>query len=411
MTLLTDGIWWHVYPLGALGAPIRDRPTSPGPEISHRLPRLEAWLDYAIELGCSGILLGPIFDSVSHGYDTLNHFRIDPRLGDDADFDHFIAACQQRGLSVMLDGVFNHVAATHPRTNELVADSSGWEGHHELVTLNHGSETVRSLITDVMLHWLRRGIAGWRLDVAYSVPTDFWRDVTQRVRTEFPNALFLGEVIHGDYAGFIRASTLDTLTQYELWKAIWSSLKEANFWELEWTLRRHNELLETFIPQTFIGNHDVTRIATEVGEDKAALAAAILFTLPGMPSVYYGDEQGFRGRKLESYHADDEIRTPLPASPSELYPHGQWMYRLYQDLIGLRRRHRWIANGRVEVAGKDNRWIEYTVHPADGGTGLRVRLQLDPRPEVWIVDDVDLPEATAAPWDAARASLFHWAGA
>ncbi|WP_240611268.1 alpha-amylase family protein [Actinobaculum sp. 313] len=399
-------------PLGALGAPIRNRPAEAAPEVTHRFAHLEAWLDYAIELGCSGIILGPIFDSISHGYDTLDHFRIDPRLGDDADFDHFVSACQQRGLSLMLDGVFNHVAATHPRADELVSDSSGWEGHSELVTLDHSSETIRALVTDVMLHWLRRGIAGWRLDVAYSVPTDFWRDVTQRVRSEFPRALFLGEVIHGDYAGFIRESTLDTLTQYELWKAIWSSLKEANFWELEWTLRRHNELLETFIPQTFIGNHDVTRIATEVGEEKAALAAAILFTLPGMPSVYYGDEQGFRGRKLESYHADDEIRTPLPASPAELYPHGQWMYRLYQELIGLRRRHHWLANGRVEVVGKDNLWIEYTIHPSDGTSGgLRVRVQLDPRPEVWIVDDVDLPEATAAPWDAARASPFHWAGA
>lgn len=116
MSLLDNAIWWHVYPLGALGAPIHDRS---GDDAGHRLPRLEAWLDYVVELGCSGLLLGPIFESVAHGYDTLDHFRIDARLGDDADFDHFMAACRERGLSVMLDGVFNHVAASHPRVEEL----------------------------------------------------------------------------------------------------------------------------------------------------------------------------------------------------------------------------------------------------------------------------------------------------
>ena len=233
MSLLDDAIWWHVYPLGALGAPIHERK---GSESGHRLRRLDAWLDYAIELGCSGLLLGPIFDSVSHGYDTLDHFAIDPRLGDADDFDRLVAECRARGLNILLDGVFNHVAASHPdaaRLSRRGEDGAvrSWEGHGGLTALDHSNSEVADLVAEVMLHWLRRGIAGWRLDVAYEVPPEFWREVTGRVRREFPGVLFLGEMIHGDYSGFVEASGLDTVTQYELWKGTWSSIKDRNFWE------------------------------------------------------------------------------------------------------------------------------------------------------------------------------------
>jgi cyclomaltodextrinase len=238
---------------------------------------------------------------------------------------------------------------------------------------------VADLVAEVMLHWLRRGIAGWRLDVAYEVPPEFWREVTGRVRREFPGVLFLGEMIHGDYSGFVEASGLDTVTQYELWKGTWSSIKDRNFWELAWALDRHAGMCRGFVPQTFIGNHDVTRIASEVGDDGAVLAATALFTLPGMPSVYYGDEQAFQGRKLEGLHADDELRPPLPASPAELSPAGEWMYRIYQRLIGLRRRNPWLSRGRLKVIAKENAWIEYRMSGDAPDQDLRVRLALEPQ--------------------------------
>lgn len=379
--MIEDTIWWHVYPLGATGAPIRDRGDNPG-DADHRLRQLEPWLDYLIALGCNGLLLGPIFESVAHGYDTLDHYRIDSRLGDDEDFDHLIAACRERGINVMLDGVFNHVARTHPWVEQGLAGDTDWEGHGELATLHHADEQVKQAVTDIMLHWLRRGIAGWRLDVAYSVPPEFWVDVLARVREEFPDALILGEVIHGDYAEIAQAGTMDAVTQYELWKGIWSSLHDENFWELDHALGRHQAIASKTLPNTFIGNHDVDRIASKVGQDKAILALAILMSVAGMPSIYYGDEQGFEGLRTEGFSADDSVRPALPASPEELSPLGNWIFTEHQKLIGVRRRNQWLTRATTEVLDKTNETISFRSF-SDGGE-LQLDAWVQPSPGVRI---------------------------
>ncbi|MCQ4619079.1 alpha-amylase family protein [Corynebacterium sp. CCUG 59401] len=388
--MLENTIWWHVYPLGALGAPIRDRA---GDDAAPRLRELEPWLDYLIELGCDGLLLAPIFESVGHGYDTLDHYRVDARLGTNEDFDWLMSACRERGIKVMLDGVFNHVAATHPAVAAGLAGSTSWEGHDELATLHHDDERVRDMVADIMKFWLARGIAGWRLDVAYSVPPAFWADVLARVRADYPDALFLGEVIHGDYAQIASSGTLDSVTQYELWKAIWSSLYDENFWELDHALSRHTTVSESMVANTFVGNHDVDRIASKIGQDKAIVALAILMTLPGMPSIYYGDEQGFEGIRGEGYSADDSVRPALPANPSDLSPLGSWIFNEHQALVGLRRRHPWLTRASIEVLDKTNETISYRVSAgpnADidsgsaGPTELQVDVWLQPAPGVRI---------------------------
>ena len=99
-----------------------------------------------------------------------------------------------------------------------------------------------------MNHWLGRGAGGWRLDAAYAVPPGFWAKVLPAVRESFPSAWFLGEMIHGDYAAYAEESGLDSITQYELWKAIWSSLNDRNFFELDHALGRHNEFLDGDAP-------------------------------------------------------------------------------------------------------------------------------------------------------------------
>lgn len=249
------------------------------------------------------------------------------------------------------------------------------EGHDDLVELDHSNPAVVDLVVDVMVHWLRRGIAGWRLDVAYAVPTQFWREVATRVRAQFPDVVFIGEVIHGDYPAFIEDSTLNTLTQYELWKGIWSSLHDRNLWELAHAIGRHDEFCRSFIPQTFVGNHDVTRIATLVGPELAAVAAGVLMSLPGSPSVYYGDEQGYTGTKRDQFGGDDEVRPLLPDEPSQLSQLGRGMYEAYRDLIGFRRRHPWLATAHVEVGEKSNTELAYRC--TSGSEVCDVRIDLN----------------------------------
>lgn len=375
--MLEHAIWWHVYPFGALGAPIRGDHGEP----AHRLRRLDAWLDYAVELGCNGLLLNPIFASASHGYDTLDHYRIDPRLGDDDDFAHLVEEAGRRGMHVILDGVFNHVSAQHPivreRPDMVLWDGDtpkGWEGHSDLVELNHEHPEVRSMVADIMAHWLRRGAAGWRLDVAYAVAPEFWSDVIGQLRTEFPDALILGEVIHGDYAQIVEQSSFDSVTQYELWKAVWSSMVDRNGWELAHAIERHSRFSESFIPNTFVGNHDVSRIASLVAPEQLPLTPYLLATLPGAPSVYYGDEQGYTGLKTETLGGDDDVRPPLPEHPSELSTLGADIHRHYQAALALRRRNPWLATAHVEVLDKSNDAITY--RSTGQGNSLEVRLDL-----------------------------------
>ena len=361
-------IWWQVFPLGFVGAESTGA-GSAGPV--HRLPRLLGWLDHLVSLGANGLLLGPIFASATHGYDTVDYFRIDPRLGDDADFDALVAACRQRGIRLLLDGVFNHAGRDFAPIRQALAEGPGspaaewvaglydhdgmisadyFEGHDTLVTLNHDSPLVRAHVLEVMRHWLRRGVDGWRLDAAYAVPPDFWASVLPQVRAEFNQAWFVGEMIHGDYVGYVTESGLDSITAYELWKAIWSALDSVNLHELEWTLGRHAGFVEHYLPQTFLGNHDVTRVASRIGDPRHRSHAIVLLGfLPGIPSVYYGDEFGLEAVKEERVGGDDAVRPAFPVERGELTNEHPEVEQTYRRAIALRRRHPWLVDAAIST--------------------------------------------------------------
>jgi len=419
-------IWWRVYPLGFVDA-FPQPPTGPvGPE-EHRLRRLVPWLDHVVRLGASGLALGPVFDSATHGYDTLDHDRIDPRLGTDEDFDHLVAEAHRRGLRVQLDGVFNHVAATHPRAVTARRDGPGsvaaewfrarevdgrtvldtFEGHEGLVALNHDHPEVRDAVTGVLRRWLDRGADAWRLDAAYAVPTDFWSDVLGRVRSSHPQAYFEAEVIHGDYVRFVSDSGVDTVTQYELWKAIWSSLNDRNLYELRWSLTRHDQMLATFAPATFIGNHDVTRIASQL-DDRRHLphAVVLLALLGGTPTVYAGDEFGLTGRKEDRAGGDDAVRPPFPDDPAELSGDEE-ILRLHQRVLGLRRRHPWLHRAGATT---DRLEKEYCcLRLSDGEHALRLHLNLSDQPRE-LPPDGDVLDADPATASSAGLVAAHgWA--
>lgn len=380
-------IWWQVYPLGFVGAFPADPPPAPD---EHRLRRIVDWLDHAIALGASGLALGPVFASRTHGYDTTDHFAIDPRLGDGGDFDELVEQAHRRGLRVLLDGVFNHVGTDFPRYREALDGgpdhpASAWfrrrgnrfdtfEGHGELIALNHRDPAVVDYTVEVMSHWLACGADGWRLDAAYAVPDRFWSEVLPRVRERHRDAWFVGEVIHGDYAGRVAAG-FDSVTQYELWKAVWSSLNDGNFHELDHALQRHTEFLATFVPLTFVGNHDVTRIASQM-TDRRHLehALVLLFTIGGVPSVYAGDELGYRGVKEDRRGGDDAVRPEFTFRPTE----DTDIFRLNKYLIGLRRRHPWLHRAMTSAVELTN--TQYVYEARNGDDALVVALNVDDAP-------------------------------
>ena len=397
---IEHALLWQVYPLGFVGA---EAAAADRPGVAHRLGHLTSWLDYAVELGASGLLLGPIFASSTHGYDTIDYFRIDHRLGDEADFDALIEAAHRKGLRIVLDGVFNHVGREFSGFQRALADPTHagavwfrkvqpedraagkepeyatFEGHHQLVALNHAEPAVADYVVSVMRHWLERGADGWRLDAAYAVPRRFWAEVLPRVRDGFPEAYIFGEVIHGDYAGFVHETSVDAVTQYELWKAIWSALNDRNFFELAWALDRHDALLDSVVPRTFLGHHDVTRIASQLTDDRhLPHALVILMTCGGTPSIYYGDEQAFRGIKEHRAGGDDAIRSAFPATPAGLAPFGWPIYRLHQELIGMRRRHAWLHRARTRAVELAN--THFFFEAVDGEHRLLVALNLADAP-------------------------------
>jgi cyclomaltodextrinase / maltogenic alpha-amylase / neopullulanase len=205
--------------------------------------------------------------------------------------------------------------------------------------------------------------------------------VLAKVKSRHPRAYVFGEVIHGDYAAFVRDSGVDAVTQYELWKAIWSALNDRNLFELAWALDRHNRYLETFTPLTFVGNHDVTRLASKLDDERhIPHALAILLTVGGTPCIYAGDEQAFRGIKEQRAGGDDAIRPAFPANAEQLPSDGRNIYRLHQDLIGLRRRHSWLVRARSRMVHLENRHMVMSVE-ADGNR-LLVALNLDDRDAV-----------------------------
>lgn len=409
-------MWWHVYPLGAVGAEVR--PTTPVDDrpVEHRLQRLVPWLDHVVALGLNGLLLGPVFASSTHGYDTVDHFRVDPRLGDEADLVALVGAAHERGVRVVLDGVFNHVGREHPAfraleeqgpdapTAELFAvERSGWqagdpvpvrdfEGHDILVALDHEGRAAQDLVVEVMTYWLARGVDGWRLDAAYAVPPSFWARVLPRVREQYPDAWFSGEVIHGDAAAVVAASTMDSTTQYELWQAVWHGIADRNCFELAHAVERHDALLATFVPTTFVGNHDVTRIASAVGERFAGHAAAVLFTVAGTPVVYAGDEYGWTGVKEEREGGDDAVRPELPATP----PEPDDLTHAHEALVALRRRNPWLHRAHTDVVHLTNTAVVLRTATADAAVVTALNLADDP---------VEVPAADATRVEAGGGDL------
>ena len=171
-------------------------------------------------------------------------------------------------------------------------------------------------------------------------------------------------------------------------------------------------MLDGVMPQTFTGNHDVTRLASRLTDERhLGHALAVLLTVGGIPSIYYGDEQAVRGVKEERAGGDDEIRPAFPASPADLPPDGWPAYRLHQRLIGFRRRHPWLARARTTVEHLANETI--AIRAAAQDAGILVLLNAGDAPFRFPVGVTGLtaaqtPDPDSRPADPALVPAHSW---
>jgi glycosidase len=341
---ISDAVFYHIYPLGYCGAPAHnDFSTPPEP----RLRLIEERLDGIAALGANALYLGPVFESVAHGYDTVDHRRVDRRLGSNEDLAALSLAMKARGLRLVLDGVFNHVGREHPWFRDLLArgreaahlsffkgidfargqaggDPFGyedWNGCRDLVRLDLGNPELREELIGAVLSWIEDyDIDGLRLDTADLLDLGFLRELARRTREKKSDFWLMGEVIHGDYRSWAPPGPLDSVTNYECWKGLWSSLKDGNYHEIAWSLRRQQGeggLYRGLELYNFADNHDVDRAASLLPRPELLYPLyCLLFTMPGIPSVYYGSEYGLRGRR--SADSDSALRPGIEAVEAAL---------------------------------------------------------------------------------------------
>lgn len=334
MAWYDEAVFYHIYPLGLTGAPKQNSYGAP----EHRLNTLIPWISHIRKIGCNAIYIGPLFESVGHGYETTDYKKLDSRLGTNEDLIGFVAECHKQGIRVILDGVFNHTGRDffafqdikRNRENSQYRDwycnvnfggnneyndgfsYENWGGYNLLAKLNQHNPAVRDYICDVIRFWVKEfDIDGLRLDAADVMDFQYMqalRNVANEVKPEF---WLMGEVIHGDYSRWANEGTLHSVTNYMLHKALFSGHNDHNYFEIAHTIKYVSNMGGNRLKlYNFVDNHDVERIYTKLNNKAHFLPVhVLLYTLPGIPSIYYGSEFGIEGKK-ERY-SDDSLRPAL----------------------------------------------------------------------------------------------------
>lgn len=335
-----DSVFYHIYPLGLCGAPERNDFTSPP---QGRLEQVHAWIPHLHDLGINAVYIGPLFESTSHGYDTADYYHIDRRLGDRATLTRLVAELHANGMRVILDAVFNHVGRDFWAFRDLLRNGANspyvgwfhgldfagrnkhgdpftydtWEGHEELVKLNLRNHDARQHLLEAARHWIQDyDIDGLRLDAAEVMDLDFQKELARFTHTLRPDFWLMGEVVYSDYRRWANPETLDSVTNYQCYKGLLSGLNSKNYFEIAHTLDREfgaNGLYRGLPLYNFVDNHDVNRAASMLNDPMHLYPLyALLFTMPGVPSIYYGSEVGIEGRRTP--HSDAPLRPQLDPS-------------------------------------------------------------------------------------------------
>lgn len=388
MAWYDEAVFYHIYPLGLVGAPKNNDFNNE--EIVHRLRDIYPWIGHIKKIGCNAIYIGPLFESEGHGYETRDYKRLDARLGDNEDLREFVEKCHEENIRVILDGVFNHTGRSFfafqdikkNRENSQYKDwycnvnfygnneyddgfsYDNWGGYNLLAKLNQRNPAVKEYIADVIRFWVREfDIDGIRLDAADVLDFEFMhmlRAVANEVKADF---YLMGEVIHGEYNRWVNEGTLHAVTNYHLHKALYSGMNDHNFFEIAHTVKRlygmGGNRTDGIRLYNFVDNHDVERIYTKLNNKAHFVPVHImLYTLPGVPSIYYGSEFAIEGRKERN--SDDSLRPAIRLEDYKSAYTDKPCTRLIASLGDIRKNYKALSYGDYREVILTNRPYVYS---------------------------------------------------
>lgn len=448
MAWYDSAVFYHIYPLGLCGCPHDNNG-----EAGEHFDKLNEWAEHAKRIGCNAIYIGPLFESGSHGYDTTDYRLVDRRLGTNDDFKQFVKNCHANDVKVIVDGVFNHTGREffafqdikQNRENSRYKDwycnvnfwgnneyndgfsYDNWGGYNLLAKLNLWNPEVKNYHLETVKFWVDEfDIDGIRLDAADVLDFGFMKELRSFCNGLKPDFWLMGEVIHGDYSRWANNDMLHSVTNYELHKGLYSGHNDHNYFEIAHTIKRLNGIVGDKKLCTFCDNHDVARIYSKLNNKAHMYNVAILvYTVPGIPSIYYGSEFGIPGNKengsdwnlrLDLNLADFNEKDELPA----LYTTLGHLKQRFPELTYGDYRELYLTTGQFAFARcLDGRAVVTALNNADNGAHMEINLPIGANKAVNLLtidqstevqEDTCTDDATAKAWGNARNELLDKAG-
>lgn len=448
MAWYDSAVFYHIYPLGLCGCPHDNNG-----ETGEHFDKLNEWAEHAKRIGCNAIYIGPLFESGSHGYDTTDYRLVDRRLGTNDDFKQFVKNCHANDVKVIVDGVFNHTGREffafqdikQNRENSRYKDwycnvnfwgnneyndgffYDNWGGYNLLAKLNLWNPEVKNYHLETVKFWVDEfDIDGIRLDAADVLDFGFMKELRSFCNGLKPDFWLMGEVIHGDYSRWANNDMLHSVTNYELHKGLYSGHNDHNYFEIAHTIKRLNGIVGDKKLYTFCDNHDVARIYSKLNNKAHMYNVAILvYTVPGIPSIYYGSEFGIPGNKENGSDwnlrpdlnlADFNEKDELPA----LYTTLGHLKQRFPELTYGDYRELYLTTGQFAFARcLDGRAVVTALNNADNGAHMEINLPIGANKAVNLLtidqstevqEDTCTDDATAKTWGNARNELLDKAG-
>lgn len=380
MAWYDSAVFYHIYPLGLCGC---DKENTGKEE--HHFDKLKEWTDHAHKMNFTAIYIGPLFESVGHGYETTDYKKVDCRLGSNEEFKEYVRYCHKLGIKVIVDGVFNHVGRKFFAFEDVQANREqsrycswfcnlnfggnneyndgfsydNWGGYNLLVKLNQKNPEVQQYIFDVIRFWVSEfDIDGIRLDAADVLDFDFMKGLRQLANGVKEDFWLMGEVIHGDYSRWANDEMLHSVTNYELHKGLYSGHNDHNYFEIAHSIKRLNDLCRGRKLYTFIDNHDVERIASKLNnKEHLPLVTILLYTIYGIPSVYYGSEFAIEGKKEKG--SDWNLRPCLSLADYETAYEENPITKLCMQLGELKKEYEELTSGTYQELLLTNRQFAF----------------------------------------------------